>query len=190
MKHFILVIQSLTSLVLVQIFVILVNYCVTFIWDVSFLSIFHWHVDIISILGLLHVEWRISVVESFILSVVVTDGLDLGFNSVDWSNSLILGVKDLWDVTLKLLFFWLDVLNSEGDNSSSDLNGHGVMSFQSQLVFEQNYGTKFRCIVFNIESIRLALDDSVASTDTDVIYPNLTLVTSSKLELCLFWSYC
>ena len=58
-------------------------------------------------------------------------------------------------------------------------------SFESQLVFEQDYGSELGCIVFNIEAVRLALDDGVAPTYADVVDPYLRLVTPSQFELTL-----
>ena len=53
------------------------------------------------------------------------------------------------------------------------------MSFQPQLIFEQNNGTEFGRVIFNVETILLAFDDGMASADTDIVDSHLTLVTSS-----------
>lgn len=57
---------------------------------------------------------------------------------------------------------------------------------ESELVLEENDGSEFRGIVLNVESVRLALDDGMASTNTDIVDSHLRLVTSSKFELALF----
>ena len=56
---------------------------------------------------------------------------------------------------------------------------------QPQLVLEENYGAELGGVVFDVESVRLALDDGMTSAHTDVVDSNLTLMTSTKLELAL-----
>lgn len=65
-----------------------------------------------------------------------------------------------------------------------------MMSLQSQLVLEQDDGSKFRCIILNVEAIWFTLYDSVTSRNGNVVYPDLRLMTSSKLELGLLICNC
>lgn len=60
-----------------------------------------------------------------------------------------------------------------------------MVSLEPQLVLEEDNGTKFGRVVFNVESILFTLDDSVTSTHTDIVDSNLTLMSSTKLELSL-----
>lgn len=97
-------------------------------------------------------------------------------------HSFVFGIKDTGNVTLELFLLGLHVFYGEGDDSSPNLNGHSVMSLQSKLVFQKDDGAEFGSIVFDVEAVLLTLDDSVASTDRDIIYTHLRLMASSKLE--------
>ena len=57
-----------------------------------------------------------------------------------------------------------------------------MMCLESQLVLQENDCSKLGGVVFNVETVLLTLDDSVASTDRDIIYTHLRLVASSQLE--------
>lgn len=76
---------------------------------------------------------------------------------------LVLRIENLRDLTLELFFLRLHVLDGEGDDRATDLNSHGVRGLQSELVFQQNDGSELGGIVFNVESVWSALDESVAS---------------------------
>ena len=65
-----------------------------------------------------------------------------------------------------------------------------MVCLQSELVLQKDDGSKLRGVVFDVESILLALDDSVASTDTDIIDSDLGLMTTSKFEFSLLRSHC
>jgi hypothetical protein len=54
-----------------------------------------------------------------------------------------------------------------------------MMSLKSELVLEKNDGSKLGGVVLDVESILLALDDRMASANTDVIDSHLALVPSS-----------
>ena len=64
-----------------------------------------------------------------------------------------------------------------------------MVGLQSELIFQKDDGTELRGVVFNIETILLAFDDSVASTDTNIIDSNLGLMTTSKFKFCLLRSH-
>jgi hypothetical protein len=64
-----------------------------------------------------------------------------------------------------------------------------VVGLQSELIFQKDDGTELRGVVFNIETILLALDDSVASTDTNIIDSNLGLMSTSKFKFGLLRSH-
>lgn len=64
-----------------------------------------------------------------------------------------------------------------------------MVGLQSQLVLEQDDGSEFRRVVFDVETVWFTFDDSVASAYTDVVYPDLTFVSSTKLEFCLLWCH-
>jgi hypothetical protein len=86
---------------------------------------------------------------------------------------LVFGIKHLGDVAFEFLLFGLDELDGEGYDSSADLDGHGVGGFKSKFVFQQNDRTKLRSIIFNIEAIRLALDDGMTSAYTNIVDSHL-----------------
>lgn len=67
----------------------------------------------------------------------------------------------------------MDVLDSERDNSSAHLNRHGVRGFKSQLVLKKDDCSKLTRVVFDVKSVGLALNDGMASTDTNVINSHL-----------------
>lgn len=54
-----------------------------------------------------------------------------------------------------------------------------MKGFQSEFVLEQDNGSKFRSIIFDVEAILLALDDCMASANTNVIDSYLTLMASA-----------
>ena len=61
------------------------------------------------------------------------------------------------------------------------------MSLKPQLVLEENDGSELRSVVFDVESVLLTLDDSVTSTNADIVDSDLRLVASSKFEFTLLW---
>lgn len=81
----------------------------------------------------------------------------------DGFDCLILGVEDFSDLTPQLVSFGLDILDGERNDSSSNLDSHCVLRLQSQLVLEQDDGSELGGVILNIETILLALDDSVQS---------------------------
>jgi len=103
---------NMNSLILIDVIVVLVNKSVSFIRDVSFFSVFHWHVYIVSILSLLHVQWRVSIVESPNIASIA-DCWNLACNSFDGPHCLVLCVKHFRNVTLELFFLRLNVLDCE-----------------------------------------------------------------------------
>lgn len=62
-----------------------------------------------------------------------------------------------------------------------------MLCLQPKLVLKKNDGSELGSIVLNVEPILLALNDSMATTNTDVVDSHLALMTSSKLELRLLW---
>ena len=64
-----------------------------------------------------------------------------------------------------------------------------MVRLQPQLVLEEDDGAEFGGVVFDVEPVYLAFNNGMAPTDRDVVYPNLTLVTTSKLELGLLWRH-
>ena len=90
---------------------------------------------------------------------------------------------------LEFLFLRLDVLDGERYDSSTNLHSHGMMSLKSQLVLQQDDRAELRGVVFDVETILFALDDCVASTDTDIVDTHLTFMTSTKFELTLLGSH-
>lgn len=65
-----------------------------------------------------------------------------------------------------------------------------MVSLQAELVLEKDDGTKLRGVVFDIKAVLLTLDDSMASTHTDVVDPNLGLMATTKFELGLLGGHC
>ena len=64
-----------------------------------------------------------------------------------------------------------------------------MVGLQSELILQKDDCTKLGGIVLDVETILLALDDSVASTDTDIVDSHLGLMTTSKLEFGLIRSH-
>jgi hypothetical protein len=60
-----------------------------------------------------------------------------------------------------------------------------VGSLESELVLQQDDRAKLTRIVFDVEAVWFALDDSVASTYTNVVDSDLRFVTSAQFELVL-----
>jgi len=129
---------------------------------------------VIAILSLLHVQWEVLVV-SCLVDWLVVDLRPLQ----DSFEVLVLGIEHFGNIALKLFFFRLDILDGERDNSSTNLDCHGMMSLESQLVFKQDDCTKLGCIVLNVEPILFTLDNCVTSAHTDVVNSHLTFMTSS-----------
>lgn len=71
--------------------VLLVKKVVTLVRDIAILTVLHGHVDLLSILGVLHMKWRVSIIEALGLSVS-------RWQRLDWPNCLVLRVKHLGDV--------------------------------------------------------------------------------------------
>lgn len=65
-----------------------------------------------------------------------------------------------------------------------------MVSLQSQLVLEENDGSELRGVVLDVEPVLLALDDCVASTDTDIVDTHLGFVATTKFKLSLLRSHC
>lgn len=64
-----------------------------------------------------------------------------------------------------------------------------MLSLESQLLFQQDDGTELGRVVFDVEPILLALNDSVTPTHADVVDTNLTFMSTPELELWLLWSH-
>jgi hypothetical protein len=58
-----------------------------------------------------------------------------------------------------------------------------MLSLESQLLFQQDDGTELGRVVFDVEPILLALNDSVTPTHADVVDTNLTFMSTPELEL-------
>lgn len=65
-----------------------------------------------------------------------------------------------------------------------------MMSLKPQLVFEENDGSELGSIIFDVETVLLTLDDSVAPAHTNIVDSHLTLMTSSQFEFTLLRSHC
>ena len=65
-----------------------------------------------------------------------------------------------------------------------------MVSLKSQLILEQDNSTELGSVVFDVEPILLAFDDSMAPAHTNIVDPDLALVSSSELEFVLFGSHC
>jgi len=64
-----------------------------------------------------------------------------------------------------------------------------VTCFQPKFVFEENDGAELRSVVFDVETVGLALDNGMTTTHTNVVDPHLTLVASAQLEFSLVIGY-
>ena len=101
----------------------------TLVWDVSILSVIHGHVDLLSVLGLLHVKrWVVAsqAIESIALVLQVIVSLVRHRMSIVWTwqahswvfdhsfiKTFVLGVEDTTDITLEFLFLGLHVFYGE-----------------------------------------------------------------------------
>lgn len=143
------------------------------------LSISHRLVHVGLVLSLLHVQWEVLVVTIHICGICIWESLIQG----NWSlDGLVFRVKDFGHVTLEFVSLGLNVFNCEANDCPSYLNGHGMLGLESQLLFQQDDRSELRGVVFNIETILLALNDRVTSTHTDVVDAYLTLVATSQFE--------
>ena len=86
--------RSIVVLVVIILQCVAVQQGVALVWDVTILAVLHRHVDLLSILSLLHVERGVSIVESGVFSAGKT---------LHWSHCLVLGVKNLRDIGLQFL---------------------------------------------------------------------------------------
>ena len=88
-----------TLSIVVLVIVIIVEKSVSLVWNVSVLTVLHWHVDLLSVLSLLHMQRRVSVVEastSWVLS---------GGDTLHRSHCLVLGIKNFRDIGFQFLLF-------------------------------------------------------------------------------------
>lgn len=131
-------------------------------------------------------KWEVLVVTIHVGGIGIRDGLVEGARCLD---CFILGVKYLGHVTLQLVSLGLNVFYGEADDCASYLDGHSVLSLQPKLLLQENNCTELGRVVLDVETILLAFDDSVTSTDTDIINSHLTLVASSEFELRLLRSH-
>jgi hypothetical protein len=111
-------------------------------------------------------------------------------NNSNWLYYFGFWIENFWDIAFQFVSFRLDVFYCEWNHCSSNLYSHSMVSFKSKFIFKHNNSSKFRCIILNIKSILLALNNSMASAYTDVINSNLTFMSSSKFEFRLDGSYC
>ena len=130
-------------------------------------------------------KWIVLIVSVHICSVGIRDTLRWQ-RSLD---SLTLLIKNLGDITLEFVTLWLHVLDGEADDCSANLHRHCMLSFQPKLLFQQDDGSKLWRVVFDVKAIVLTFNDCVTSAHTDIINSDLTLMTSTKLELRLLWRY-
>lgn len=117
-------------------------------------------------------------------------GIGKGFQcnrSLYLRDSLIFRVEHLWDVALQFIPLRLYIFNCETNDRTPNLDGHGMLCFQSQLILQEDYRAELRCIILDVEAVLLTFDDSMTSADTDIIDTYLTLVTTTQFEFWLFW---
>lgn len=103
---------------------------------------------------------------------------------------LVLLLEHLRNLVLKLVLLGLHVLDCERYHGATDLDRHGVVGLQSQLVLEQDDGAELGGVVLNVEAVALALNDGVAATHTDVVDAHLAFMTATQLEFGLLVRYC
>jgi hypothetical protein len=113
------------------------------------------------------------------LSVVVTNSLNESFNRIKRFHYFVFRIKNFLNITFQLFFLGLNILDGERNDCSTNLHRHGVMSFESKLIFEKNDSSELGGVILDIETIRFTLNDSMASTNTDIVDSYLTLMTSS-----------
>lgn len=112
----------------------------TFVRNLSIITVVHWHVDLLSILSLLHVKRWVITSKSIksisligeLVGTLVLHGVRIiryrhyGFDGL--VHTFVFGVKDTRDVTLELFLLRLHVFYGERDDCSPNLNGHCMVS--------------------------------------------------------------
>jgi len=131
-------------------------------------------------------QWEILIVSIQIGGIGIRKSLVESNRSLD---GLVLWIKYFGYITLEFVSLRLYVFNSEADDSTANLDSHGVLCLQSELVLQEYNGTEFRSVIFDVKTILFTLDDCMASTDTNVVDTYLTLMTPSKFEFWLFWCH-
>lgn len=78
-----------------------------------------------------------------------------------------------------------DLLHSERDHTSSNLDGLRLVYLQLDVLVSKDQGPKLRKVVLNVELIRLGveLEQRMAPADRDVADPQIRLMPSAHLEL-------
>jgi hypothetical protein len=129
----------------------------------------HRHVDLLSILSLLHMQRLILVIyvtsiQGLVCSSSNCWSTNLTGSSFDSSfDGLVLSVENLIDITLYLFSLRLNIFNSKGNYCSTYLHCHCVVCLQTEFIFQQNDRSEFRCVVLNIETIMFTFYDSMTS---------------------------
>ena len=85
-----------TLSIVVLVVIIIVEQSIALVGDVAIFTVFHGHVDLLGVLGLLHMQRRVRVVEHLVLGAGQT---------LDRSHCLVLGIKHLGNVRLQFLLF-------------------------------------------------------------------------------------
>lgn len=128
-------------------------------------------------------QWEVLVISIHICCISVRQSLVQS----NWAlDSFIFRIKDFGDIALQLVSLRLNIFYGEAYDCATNLNCHSMLGFESKLVLEQNNGSKFGGVIFNIEAILLALYNCMTSTHTDIIDSHLAFMASSKLEFRLF----
>jgi hypothetical protein len=86
LSHILIHSRSIVVLIVIILQSVTVKESVALVWDVAILAVLHWHVDLLSILSLLHVERGVRVVEASILR---------RWKTLHWSHCLVLRVQNL-----------------------------------------------------------------------------------------------
>jgi hypothetical protein len=65
-----------------------------------------------------------------------------------------------------------------------------MVSFESKFVLQKYNRSEFAVIVLNVESIWFTLDNRMATTNTNIVDSDLTLMTSTQFEIRLLIDDC
>ena len=108
--------------------------------------------------------------------LAVTDFSSRWFYSFD---AFVFGIENFIDIAFEFFFFRLHIFNCKRDNGPTDLHSHSMKSLEAQLVLQKYNSSEFTSVVFDIESVRFALYNCMASANTYIVNSNLTFVSTA-----------
>ena len=100
LSHILIHSRSIVVLIVIILQSVTVKESVALVWDVAILAVLHWHVDLLSVLSLLHVQRRVRVVEPSSAWLLLRR-----WEALHRSHCFVLRIQNLGDVGLQFLLF-------------------------------------------------------------------------------------